>query len=162
MADILKSLLQAYYDDITTEKQAGGSLDFIMSHYIIQSPENLPQDISTELPCVLIYPLQIPSEPMCVPAIHDQKVYEIVLSIIKEGYGDETLGIMGDSYEEGVIDMAVKVETRYRRQTFGLSGYVYQSLIDYTMLRIPPFLESHINQAHITFHHEYEDLRAAT
>lgn len=162
MADILKNLLEAYYNDIVTESAAGGALDFVRSCYIVQSPELLPPDFSTDLPCVLISFGLVPITPFCVPMIHDQKFYNITLSIFKEGYGDQTLGILGDSYETGVIDMMSAIETRYRRQTFALSDMVHHSQIDYTMLRIPPFLGKHINQGYITFRHDYIDMRAAT
>lgn len=159
MADILKELLEAYYNDIVSKSQAGGALDFVRSCYIVQSPESIPPDMSTDLPCVLISFGLVPVTPFCVPMVSDQKIYNITLSVLKEGYGEQTLGILGDTYEVGVVDMMSSVETLYRRETFNLSDIVYQSQIDYTMLTIPPFLQKHINQGHITFRHDYVDMR---
>jgi hypothetical protein len=160
MADILKSLLTSYYNDIETQSQAGGALDFVRSSYIIQNPELIPPDLSTTLPCVLISFGLVPIEPFCVPMIHDKKIYNITISVIKQGYNKQTLDIIGDAYETGIIDMMSAIETRYRRQTFGLSDIVNQSQIDYTLLRIPPFLDQTTAQGHITFMHDYIDMRA--
>ena len=159
MADILKDLLEAYYDDLTTQIVPGQSLDFINSHFIVQAPELIPPDWSTQLPVCLISFGLIPITPMCVPMVHDQKIYNITLTIVKEGWGDETLGIIGDSEETGIIDMMSALETRYRRETFDLSDIVHQSQIDYTQIGIPPFLSLATNQGHITFYHDYIDMR---
>ncbi len=161
MADVLKSLLQAYYADIQTESQAGGELDFLMSSFIVQSPHNLPTGMEADLPCALISFGLVPITPMCVPMVNDQKFYNITISIIKEGYGEQVLGIIGDTYETGIIDMMTTLETRYRRQTFDLTDIVHQSQIDYTVFEIPPFLGRYTAQGHINLVHDYIDMRSS-
>ncbi len=160
MADILKSLLAAYQDDINdVQSQAGGGLTYIVKAYIVQAPEVLPMDWSADLPCILISPNSIPVEPDCLPGLADRKTYDITLSILKEGYGDETLGLFGDTHETGLLTMAQDLETLYRREKFSLSAACYLTQINYTLRKIPPYLHTGINQAHLTFRHEYLDMR---
>ncbi len=161
MADILKNLLEAYRTDINdVESQAGGAITYIIKSYIVQAPEVLPMDWSADLPCILISPSSIPVHPDCLPGVADKKTYEITLSILKEGYGDETLGLIGDAHETGLLTMAQDLETLYRREKFSLSAACYLVNIDYNLRKVPPYLHTGINQAHLTFRHEYLDMRS--
>lgn len=157
--DILKDLLTAYLASIPTQR-AAGKLLYLRSWYVIQSPESVPPDMSTETPCLLIWPGVVNAEIDCLPALSDEKTYNINLTVLREGYDDETLGMFGNSYTVGILDMAAELETIYRRETFGLSETVRCARIDYTQRRIPPFLGKGINQAHLTFEHKHMDMRA--
>jgi hypothetical protein len=161
MADILKDLLQAYYDDVSIERKSGGNLTSILSHYIIQQPILLPPDFSAELPCLLIYPGTIPVRLGCLGGYSDLKQYEITLTLLKEGFGHESQGLFGDEYNVGLLAIMQDIETLYRRETFDLSLAARTTRIDYRLLRLEPFLHRGIHQGHITFVHEYMDLRSS-
>lgn len=156
--DILRSLLTAYLQDIPTQ-QTAGNLTYLKSWYVIQNPELLPPDLSTETPCLLIWPGSTQLTLECLPAVADEKLYTITLSVIREGYDDETLGMFGNAYTTGILEMAEDLESLYRRQTFNLSQFCRCARIDYLPRRVPPFLGQGINQAHLTFEHRHMDVR---
>lgn len=162
MSDPVKSLLEAYYNDITSKMVAGQALDYIHDHYIIQSPSLLPPDWSCELPLVLIYVSQpIPVEPHCVPSLMDRKFISITLSLLAESVGDPMVGFVGDSYYTGVLTMAQDIETLYRRETFSLSDECHTTQIDYSQNIALPFRHIGIAQAHLTFQHDFMDMFSA-
>ena len=105
MADILKTLLQAYLDDFQTETSAGGTLSYIKHYFVIQSPLLVPPDWSTPCPFVLIYPQPITLTPDVIGMESNEKLYNITMSVFQE-YPDITVGLMGDDYLDGVIDIA--------------------------------------------------------
>lgn len=161
MADAMRSLLLAYEADVKAETQPNtiGAFPWLASVYVIQSPELLPPDWSTELPTLLIYPQTTISSPMCLGDTADQKIYSVTLSICAEGFGDETAGLFGSGSFPGILTMIDALETRYRRNTLNITQQATLTRIDYTLRRIPPFLHKGINQGHITIQHLYADMR---
>lgn len=161
MADAMRSLLLAYETDAKAQAQPNtlGAFPWLASVYVIQSPELLPPDWSTELPTLLIYPQVTASSPLCLGDAGDQKVYTIMMSICAEGFGDESAGLFGAGTFPGVLTMIDALETRYRRNTLNLTQQATLTRIDYTLRRIPPFLHRGINQGHLTIQHLYVDMR---
>ncbi len=155
MADKLKTLLQAYHDDILARQPT--TLSTIASFYIVQSPA-VPPDFSADLPCVLIWPGSVPVSPLCLPATSDYKEYTVNLSLIVEGYQDETLGIMGDSYVSGLFDLVELLETYYRREKFSLTQACELTNIDYSNWGNGPFIGTHT--ATLSFRHQHSDMRS--
>lgn len=158
MADAMRSLLLAYEADANAQKSSAWT--WLSSVYVIQAPELLPPDWSAELPTLLIYPSQpVPVRPLCLGDGGDEKTYYVNLSILAEGFGDETAGLFGAGSFPGVLSMKDALETRYRRNTLNITQQATCTRIDYTLRRIPPFLHRGINQAHITIEHLYADMR---
>lgn len=161
MADAMQSLLLAYEADVKAEAQpnTGGAFPWLASVYVIQSPELLPPDWSTELPTLLIYPDDTDVTPFCLGDVGDEKVCYVNLSIFAEGFGDETAGLFGLGAFPGILTMVELLETRYRRNTLNITQQATSRRISYKMRRIPPFLHRGINQGHITIQHLYADMR---
>lgn len=161
MADAMRSLLAAYLADAQAEAQpnALGAFPWLASVYVIQSPDLLPSDWSTELPTLLVYPQITSATPLCLGDTGDQKIYTVNLSLCCEGFGDETAGLFGHGSFPGLLTMLDAIETRYRRNTLNLTQQATLTRIDYTLRRIPPFLHRGINQGHLTIQHLYVDMR---
>ncbi len=152
--DILKTLLEAYYNDIPLQ----ASLDYIDARYIIQQPNILPPDWSTPLPCVLIYPNNVNLEPDCMGHWSDKKLYNITLSIFKE-YFDENVGVVGDSQTKGIIEVANDFETVYNRNNLSDTSIAcLLTNINYQQLMLPQF--AGLYQCHLTFQHLHVDSRS--
>ena len=161
MADILKSLLAAYEADIIAKKAT--TLSYLRGVYIIQSPELFSLDWPANLPCLLIYPQIVTVQAACLPSVYaDRKFYQIILTVLIDGSADPELGFLGDAYRTGIATIAQDLETLYRRETFNLSDLAYLIQIDYQPRRIPPIAGGLVlNQVHLTFRHDYLDLRSA-
>ena len=161
MADAMRSLLAAYLADAQAEAQpnALGAFPWLASVYVIQSPDLLPPDWSTELPTLLVYPQITTATPFCLGDTGDQKIYTVNLSLFCEGFADETAGLFGVGSFPGLLTMLDAIETRYRRNTLNLTQQATLTRIDYTLRRIPPFLHRGINQGHLTIQHLYVDMR---
>lgn len=161
MADMIRSLLSAYLTDAQSQAQPNtlGAFPWIASVYVIQAPELLPPDWSTELPTLLIYPLVTSIAPLCLGDGGDEKTTAIVLTLGAEGFQDETAGLFGVGSFPGILTMMEAIETRYRRNTLNYSQQATATRLDYTLRRIPPFLHRGINQAHLTIQHLYADMR---
>ena len=161
MADAMRALLAAYYSDVQSQMQpyTDKAFPWLASVYVIQSPELLPPDWSTELPTLLIYPQTTAVAPFCLGDVGDQKTYTVTLSLCCEGFGDETAGLFGAGTFPGLLTMLDTIETRYRRNTLNITQQATETRIDYTLRRIPPFLHRGINQGHLTFQHLYVDMR---
>ena len=161
MADAMRSLLAAYLSDAQSQAQpnTSGAFPWLASVYVIQSPDLLPPDWSTELPTLLIYPQITTATPFCLGDTGDQKIYTVNLSLFVEGFADETAGLFGVGSFPGLLTMLDAIETRYRRNTLNLTQQATLTRIDYTLRRIPPFLHRGINQAHLTIQHLYLDMR---
>lgn len=161
MADAMRSLLAAYLSDAQSQAQPNtlGAFPWLASVYVVQSPELLPPDWSTELPTLLIYPQVTAANPLCLGDVADEKIYSIVLTLCCEGFGDETAGLFGAGAFPGLLTMLDAIETRYRRNTLNITQQATLARIDYTLRRIPPFLHRGINQGHLTIQHMYVDMR---
>lgn len=161
MADAMRSLLLAYETDAKAQAQPNtlGAFPWLASVYVIQSPELLPPDWSTELPTLLIYPDDTDITPFCLGDAGDQKVYRVMMTICAEGFGDESAGLFGLGSFPGILAMMETLETRYRRNTLNITQEATSRRISYKMRRIPPFLHRGINQGHLTIQHLYVDMR---
>lgn len=159
MADILEGLLQAYKSDALAQRTA--SLTWLDGVYIIPSLEQLPSDWSAVLPCLLIYGNMEKSKPAYLPyQCADIKAYRVMLTILADGTNDPVMTFVGDAYLTGISQMASDLETLYRRKTFDLSDTVFLQSRDYIPRRIPPMDGwQNIIQAHLTFVHDYMDMR---
>ena len=160
MADAMRSLLSAYLSDVQSQMQpyTDKAFPWLASAYIIQTPETIPPDWSTELPALLIYAGRTDISPFCLGDAGDKKKTSVILTVLAEGFG-ENFGLMGNSYYPGIFAMIDDVESRYRRQTFGITQEATAILKDHNQRRIPPFLHRGINQAHLTIQHLYLDMR---
>jgi hypothetical protein len=123
MSDILKSLLQAYWDAITVAKAT--TLSMVIHHEVSQAPLFLSSTWHAHLPAVLIQAESYTLTPDSFEGSYrsDLKVYTIKLSGYVEYY-DENFGIAGatvPTVSSAVLDLAAALETVFNRQTFGLS-----------------------------------------
>ena len=158
--DILKSLLTAYKDDIESE-MSGGVFDSIRAVYRIVQPEIIPPDFSTPLPCILVYSgASLPVQNECLGAFQYEKNYEITLTVIMEGWGEE-FGLFGKNTYKGLYDTLSDIESRYHAQTFDLSQACELIRLGYESRRIAPFYHPGILQGHVTLRHRHLDMRAA-
>lgn len=158
MADILKDLLQAYYDDIAERMQPGQTFGYLEAHWIIRSPLlPIPElDPATPLPFLLIYPQPVRIERDVMGGKSAQKIYPITLSAFQ--YPDDTVGLMGDHILEGAIDIANDLYTIYDYENFDLSILGLATSISYNPILHPALVEAH--QTHVTFEHLYKDRRS--
>jgi hypothetical protein len=154
--DILAALLNAYKADIITRKAT--SFPYLYGVYLIQSVEVLKYDWDANLPCALIYCAREQIKPACLPSKYaDQRQAMITITLVQNGITD---GFSGDAYFKGIQPMAREFEVIYRRETFSISDTVYCSAIDFTSRRLPPIGGGrlYLNQAHLTFIHDYLEL----
>jgi len=159
MSDVLKSLLAAYKTDLETVTQTGGSLSFIWSYYVIPQTDVLPPDFSTPLPCLLIYPLTITTPLMCLGAYVYQKDYQIGLTLIQEGYGED-YGLITDTADTSLVDNLNAIEERYHDNTLSITNACRLLSVDYQLRNIPAFISKGLLQGTIILQHYYEDFKA--
>lgn len=163
MSDIYKDILQALYDDIYTESESGGALDWMCPHavYVVQSPAFFSYDHSTPDPFILIYPGTITLEAETIGCRSDKKDANVFLSIFTE-FHDENEGVLGSAAAgiKGIVDMAGDLETRYNRNTLSISGHdeleCYLQRVVYNQLIVPAY-----HQSHLQFLYQYIDRRSA-
>jgi hypothetical protein len=162
MSDILKDLLQAYYNEIDALK--GSHLSYLAHHEIVQPPLSL-SGWPGNLPLVLIQPGSVTLTPDCMAGTYrsDTKHYTIILSGFVEYY-DENYGTMGkDALNyKGALDLAIDLEANFNRKTFGLSLACVLTSINFSKLSLPQFEEtggSWVHSCELTFDHLWEDKR---
>lgn len=153
MADKLRLLLKAYYDDLVI-RQASDLSDF-QSYFLTEQP--LPQDFSADLPCVLIWGQTVEQEPVCLGYPSYTKEYDITLTVVAESYDDGYLGVIGDAYTPGVIDLANTLEDAYLSETFSLSQGCVMRPPMYSNRPLPPM--DGTCYATLTFKHYHKDMR---
>jgi hypothetical protein len=165
VSDITKSLLQAYYDKITTERLT--TLNYLVHHEIVQPPLSVRSSWHTALPCVLIQIGNVTLTPACLEGVYkaDTKHYQVILSGFVEYY-DENYGAMGKSSlnYKGAIDIATDLETIFNRQTFSLSQACLLQNISYSKMSLPQFMGdgdpgNFVHSCELTFDHLWMDLR---
>jgi hypothetical protein len=161
MGDIYREILQNLYDDIYTESESGGALEWMCPHavYVVQSPAFFSYDHSTPEPFILIYPGSITLEPDTISCRSDTKDATVFLSIFTE-FHDENEGVLGDTTAgtKGIVNMVADIETRYNRNTLSISGHdeleCYLQRIIYNQVIVPAY-----HQAHLQFLYQYIDRR---
>lgn len=153
MADKLRLLLKAYYDDLVV-RQASDLSDF-QSYFLTEQP--LPQDFSADLPCVLIWGQTVVQEPLCLANDSTRKEYNITLTVVAESYDDGYLGVVGDAYTPGIIDLANTLEDAYVSETFSLTQGCVMKAPVYSDRPLPPMAGT--CYANLTFTHYHSDMR---
>lgn len=120
MADILREIVQAYYNDIQTELDGGALSDF---QAVLLTEPPLPQDFSIDLPCLLLWGATVLAEPMCLGGDMYRKEYDISLTVLSEKYDqyDGSVGLLGDDYVQGLYRLMATLETRYRNNALSVS-----------------------------------------
>ena len=141
MSDITKSLLQAYYDDIETEKSS--TLSYLVHHEIVQQPLASFTSYHGNLPMILIEwgGNQMEPDSMEGSCRSDKKVYTINLYGLIEDY-DENYGVVGNTTTgyTGTVDVGEDLETLYNRETFDLSQAAIMTQVVPVTLALPQLL----------------------
>lgn len=162
MADVLKTLVNAYYSSLTTEMQAGGTLDYVKAGYILHPNDTQFLDWSSPAPFLLLYVNDYTPTPDSMGCLRSDLLnYQIGLSYFVE-FPDENLGLLGDpDYEwKGTIDAKEDLWNLYNRNTFSdASIEAICSNISFQRLGVEPLAQYH--QCHLLFTHTHIDRRAA-
>jgi hypothetical protein len=159
MSDILKTLVQGYYDNIGTLMATGQTFEYIQERHILHPQDTLFLDWSLSAPFILIYPEDFPVSPDSMTARSNTKNYLITLSAFVE-FSDETLGFLGNSTMglKGTYDIYADLDTTYDRNT--LSDTSLECLltrVSFRRIAVPPLVDFH--QCHLTFEHLWIDRR---
>lgn len=160
MSDILKTLIQGYYDNIGTLMTSGQTLEYIHERHILHPQDTLFMNWSATAPFILIYPEDFSLTPDLMTTQSDQNNYIITLSAFQE-FPDESLGFLGDTSMslKGTVDIYNDLKTTYNRNTLNnTSMECLLSRVSFRRIATPPLINFH--QVHLTFEHLWIDRRA--
>jgi hypothetical protein len=166
MSDINKSLLQAYYDSITTYRAS--TLSYLTHHEIVQGPLAAFSSHYGTLPMVLIEWAGYSLEPDSMEGScrSDRKVYTVNLYGLVEDY-DENYGVVGNTVSGfvGTLDLTEDLETLYNRNTLSLSQGCVLTQVQPVTLALPYLLSDQqsywFHGVQLTLEHDWIDRRIA-
>ncbi len=154
MADRYEDLCQAYLENFKSRRR--DELSFLNSFFLIQTPALVPPDFSCALPTLLIYPGITDITISCLSDIEDEKIYPIILTLIKQQFPVDSFGLITKSSQIGLFEMTRVLEGLYRTEKFGISHSCEITQISYQIQSIPQF--PNCNQSHISIRHQYTDM----
>jgi len=162
MSDILKTLVNAYYDDITDKMRPGQTLDYMQAVYLVHPNDTQFLDWSSPAPFLLLYVNDYVPQPDSMGCLRSDLIpYQITLSYFVE-FPDENLGLIGNANYawKGTIDAKEDLWNLYNRNTFSDASIEAVCVnISFQRLGVEPL--THYHQCHLTFQHTHIDRRVA-
>lgn len=151
MSEIAIDLLEAIDARITTEREVGGDLEDIKSHFVLHTEAGEPPEFGSQLPCLLAIMQPVTGEKLYLSGCILNKQYPISFMIFTENAGDTT-----SQTASTLIDA---VEDVFLQETFSLSEWIEFNGKSYGQPSNEPFAGDWSGYAELNLTHYHTDMR---
>jgi len=154
MSDIAIDLLEAIDARITTERESGGELEDIKSHFVLFTEADVPPEFGSQTPVLLVILQPVTGTVISIPGCMIEKEYPISFSVFTQNAGDTTSKTASE-----LIDL---VEDVFIGQTFSLSEWVDYTSKSYSQPANEPFAGDWNGFGELILTHRHVDIRGVT